>query len=471
MRSYQQRHERAPRDRKKSRTEGTRKHRTYGEDLKKQDTGTSHPSKGLDSKSGSTCPLTLSGVIDESQRPYYFAFNKLTNLHRFEVFWVTENKCDWETLDRVLATLLLGNHNGISAAGKREVGEKSKEDNKPLNQIREFSLQTQSRLDVRFQKILCYFKNLEVLELRANYFQCHTWLSNWDPKLCRNLKVLRMLWNENSANLEDLGRLTGLEELRMAANNPNQFQWIVDTKMKLSRCQEVRTKGPDSTNGVCTVASAKKASRVSYDDNHPLHHCLPKLKKLGCYITYADCQLLFNNITEAFGDQIEELVLWASSWRPAIRFEHPFRYLSRLALRGEYLVRFDYKSLVQHCPMVELLALQHTRYSRYADVRPDDNAIVAALVDLKLLRCLYLEGTWYLNNEHFLKLAQGSKSLYKIGVYRCDAVTLATLSKADEILCSRYSKYPLKPKGVHRIPNFNGDDFSWSVTFFWHEDD
>ncbi|KAF9174537.1 hypothetical protein BGX20_010844 [Mortierella sp. AD010] len=471
MRSYQQKHERAPRDRKKSKTDGSRKHRTHDQDLKTQDAGTSHPSKGLDSNSWSTCPLIVSGVIDESQRPYYFSFNKLTNLRRFEVFWVTENKCDWETLDRVLATLLLGNHNGISTTGKPEVGEKSKEEDKPLNQIREFSLQTQSRLDVRFQKILCYFKNLEVLELRANHFQCRTWLSNWDPKLCRNLKVLRMFWNENSANFEDLGRLTGLEELRMAANSPNQFQWIVDAKMKLSRCQEVRAMGQDSINGGRTVASAKMASKTNYDYNHLLHRCLPKLRKLGCYITDTNCQLLFNNIAEAFGDQIEELVLCASNARSAVRFEHPFRYLSRLALRGEYFVGFDCKSLVQHCPMVELLALQHTRYSRYVRVRPDDNDMVAALVDLKLLRCLYLEGTWYLNNEHFLKLVQESKSLYKIGVYRCDAVSLATLRKADEILCSRYSKYPLKPKGVYRIPNLNGDDFSWSITYFWHEDD
>ncbi|KAF9109473.1 hypothetical protein BGX27_007571 [Mortierella sp. AM989] len=488
MRTFQQRHERAPRNRKKSRTEEGRNRRetqAANHSLEKGGPEITPQADGVEdsgNKSGNNInPPIFSSVTDESQRPYCFTFNKLTNLRRLDVFWMTDNQCDWEALDRVLATLLFGNHRGIAGAIEGKDNGERKENYQLLNQIREFSLHTQSALGAPFHKILNYFEHLEVLELQSDSYQHNPWVSHWNPALCRDLKVLRMgtsaLWNGTSTAFEDLGRLESLEELRITINNPLHFQWVVDAKMKLARCGRKESINPNSSQPGYSIAPGNKTTTyVNINESYPLSNCLPNLKKLGCTLTGNRCQLSLRNITEAFSDQLEEFVLRSNYRNNAIhRIEHPFRHLCRLAIRGDILLRFDFASLAQNCPTVELLAIQHSCYTRVIADILEKNAAVAALVSLKKLRCLYLEGTWYFNSEQFLRLAQESVSLYKIAFYRCDSITSTALKMADEILSCRHSKYPLKPKGVFRLPSTMSDvlarDISWRTTFFGHDDD
>ncbi|KAF8940351.1 hypothetical protein BGZ58_006814 [Dissophora ornata] len=399
---------------------------------------------------------------DESERPYCFTFNKLTNLHRLEVCYMTENKCDWETLDRVLCTIQCGNHIGKSDDAIQRTGVRQ------LNQIRELSIQTQSALEVGFTKILNYFEHLEVLELQSNCYQYRQWFWHWDPKLCCNIKALRMgtsmMYREHAATFEDLGRFINLEELRIVVNNPRQFQWVIDAKRNaLPRRQ------PTGLEIIQPALSCR--GDVDVQSNH----CLPKLKRLGVSITGENPIASLNSLTEAFGNQLEEFIFRMSYSSESATFVHSLPCLTKLAIRGDVLIRFDYASLVQQCPMLELLALQHTYYTRSEPNFADDQAIVDALVKLTNLRCLFLEGIWYLNDDHLLQLAQESQALYKIGIYLCDNLTLEGTEKADTILSNRKAKYPLKRRGVYRLPktmsDFIAKEFLRRLAYFGHEDD
>ncbi|KAF8982841.1 hypothetical protein BGZ46_000477 [Entomortierella lignicola] len=467
MRSYQQRHERAPRDRIASRTG----HRYSSQNPQKKEESTNLTVSLNIKKENITNPSAPLIVMDESQRPYCFTFNKLTNLKRFEVFGITDNRCDWDTLDRVLATLLFGNHEGASSIGEGEDSEIRKARSQ-VNQIKEFSIQTQSQLGARFVKILSYFKNLEVLELQYLSCQDQHSFSICDLQLCRDLKVLRMgayaLWGDGSTIFKDLGRLTNLRELRTTCSSI-QFQWIIDAKRKIAQHSKKLTISQGLTSQ-CTLIEANKIDAKSiHDERHPLFHCLPKLRVLGCAAPPRRVQATLSNVTEAFADQLEELVFccFRNETSAPSRFEHPFCHLRRLAIRG--FKGFDYLSLAQCCPMVELLVI-HPSYCFTLDAETPNDIIVEAIVELKRLRCLYLEGIWRISSDQFLKLATDSISLYKIGIHNGKNISLDAYNKADRILNAKSSKYPLRSKGVYRLPE-SEHPYSLDALYFGYTDE
>ncbi|KAG0240656.1 hypothetical protein BGX31_001794 [Mortierella sp. GBA43] len=407
-------------------------------------------------------PGAFTEVVDESLRPYCFTFNKLSNLRRLEVTCMTWNDCDWETLDRVLEILRNDPKTPESSSSSR-----------PCNRIREFSLQTQSPLDDKFTKLLRHFDYLEVLEVQARCYQQHIWIDNWNPKLYQSLKSLRMsvstLLHES---MEILGRLTNLEELRLTVDVSCPFQWIANTKAEIRR----RTLLEPQHNAVGPVKLICSKDGGNNEFNS-LNECLPKLRQLGIGIKSNSPVATIHNTCEAFADQLEELVIWAQHQTNRFSFQLPFRHLRRLAIRGYVLFQVDFASLLQQCPTVEQLALQHTYFVLATTERqsPDCEAMIACLKQLPRLRCLYLEGLWDLNDNELLELASESPSLYRIGINECKGLTLDGCHKVDAVLSQRETKYPLKRKGLYRLPKimsgFLAKDFSWRIAYFGHEDD
>ncbi|KAF9905514.1 hypothetical protein BX616_001004 [Lobosporangium transversale] len=474
MRTYQQRHERAPRKgRTRSRT-GQAREENEGQTNRDETSLIGH----------SLTSAELSRTTEESQRPYCFTFKKLTKLRRLEVCYMTNNQCDWDTLERVLSTLQFGNHLGIhpdeivEATAGGEEGRPKNNSSHPLHQIREFSLQAQSLLGDRFVNILRFFEKLEALELRSSRYDQRAWISQWDPKLCRNLKVLWMgpmsLNIENAGSYEALGRLINLEELRFSIDRPIEFQQVLDAKVAMSRrFKEEKLRSSSTDQG----EHGKSSSIIDDDyDRRVSHGYLPRLKRLGLSIQQMAQMDIANSVIAAFGHQLEEFVLYSSSYlEPPHRFNHMFLQLTRLALRGHFVREFDFTSLSQQCPSLEMLALQHSCNAWTVGPSPNDGNMLDALIQLKRLRCLYLEGIWFLNDEQFLYLAQTCQSLCLIRVHNSVNLTPKGAEAADTILSSRPTKYPLKCKGVYRLAKtmteFFGDECLWRVRFFGYEDD
>ncbi|KAG0264929.1 hypothetical protein BG011_005851 [Mortierella polycephala] len=469
LRTYQQRHERAPRpDKTTPRNVSGREQRAEEQPVPKEeevqqadDNNVSAVTMGNDTGDRDQEQHANNNTLDESSRPYCFTWDKVTNLRRFEVSGVTENPCDWETLDRVLATLQLGDYRGIKG--------ESHKNGRQFDTIREFSLQTQSSLlDGRFVKILSYFDQLEVLELQYNSYQQQPWVSRLDSKICTSLKALRMgttrKFTADLESYEDLGRFRNLEELRVTVMSAHPFQWVVDA------IKETRLRHQKSI-----IKSAGQLGYGNIKEDDALSLCLPKLLKLTLSGMHRATIMAVNNAIEAFGDQLQEFIIYIPNISEPIRFEYPFSRLTRLAIRGDGLLRFDMSSLAKHCPTIELLALQHTCYCRAHLEDVDHRVMVDALVQLPKLRCLYFEGLWHMEDKEFLDLATTSSSLYKIAIHNFQNVTQETMNRVDKILRMRDSRYPLRPKGVFRLPrtmsDFLAKDYHWRVSYFGHDDD
>jgi len=407
---------------------------------------------------------TLSSeAAEESSRSYSFTFNKLTSLQRLEVCYVTWNNCDWETLERVLETLcsssrLPGDEEGLGVAV-------------PRNRIREFNIQAQSPLDCRFGKLLRHLEHLEVLEIQPRCTHQHICINDWDLEVCQNLKALRMGTSTVQESLETLGRLTSLEELRLTVDIPHPFQWVVSAKAEVHHQLQQKQQWINSPTQQMWLSDGNDVRA------NLLSKCLPKLRRLGLCVMSHSPLATIHNTCEAFADQLEELVIWAQFPTDHFSLQCSFRHLRRLAIRGHIILHMDFSSLVQQCPAVELLALQHTYFVAPTVERqdPDCGTMVAALKLLPKLRCLYLEGLWDLEDSHLLQLATHSSSLYKIGIHDCRGLTLDGCQQVDALLSQRQTKYPLKPKGLYRLPNvmsgFLARDFMWRIAFFGHEDD
>ncbi|KAF9436704.1 hypothetical protein BGZ76_003192 [Entomortierella beljakovae] len=407
--------------------------------------------------------------VNESQRPYCFTFKKLSNLHHLEICVMDDNIYGWQTLDRVLSSMFL--HSRCFSSGSVINGESIDSSSfiKPSNFITKFSIHSQGSFSSLLYNILAHFKHLEVLELRndgvQNLYQFYYWISICDDDLCRRLRVLRMgtsfLIDNTLQTYESFGKLANLEELRIILNTPEQFRWINDAK----RC--IRP-FPNSTLSVDQSSCEQPilADNAYLKNSQVLSRCLPKLRKLSCMILGPQSQNTFEVVTEAFCHQLEEFNVYFGYNPKNVRFEHSFKHLSRLAIRGLDLDRFDFVSLVQCCPAIEMLAMECDLYTTLSK-----DAIVEAMINLKSLRCLYLEGYWRLNSEQFLKIVQDSESLYKISFYHANEITMDAIHKGDKILCSRKSKYPLKPKGIFRLRSFSSTkDYAWTSTFFGYDD-
>ncbi|KAG0327061.1 hypothetical protein BGZ99_008401 [Dissophora globulifera] len=514
MRTFQQRHERAPRPRQ-SRT------KSVGQ------TGSLHEPAVVDnSRSLPDLRVNKGGVdtnnvinddkedrdngsrsffadMDELLRPYCFTFNKLTNLRRLEVYSVSNNPCDWETLGRVLSTLVFGSHHGepeiLSAAATGPIasnrnGSNSGRKRLPLaqNQIREFHLHTESGLDSRTGKLLSIFDHLEVLELHPVHIMDQHWITDWELQRRQSLKALRMgstsFWGVVMSSYEYLRHFINLEELRVVANDPSQFKWVEDIKRKGFQRKQRQLQPaviPSGTESKSSAECNREGSNINTNINNshePPSLCLPLLKKLGVFTNGTKGADTLHIIVEAFSEQLEEFVFRASLTPEPARFSHPFPRLTRLALRGEFLDRFDAMSLAKQCPAIELLALQR-KYPSYTSQTEAETAaasdiitdsFVDALRKLGNLRCLFLEGGWRLTDRQILRLARGCPSLYKIGLHHCDILTADTIGTLDVIL-SRRTKYPLKTRGLYRLQKSTTEDYTkgatWRKLFFGYEDD
>ncbi|KAF9103312.1 hypothetical protein BGX29_003490 [Mortierella sp. GBA35] len=440
-------------------------------------------------------PSTSAHTADESSRPYCFTLNKLTHLRRLEICNVTENKCDWETLRRALFTLMFG-----SSGVRLEDFNSDDETIKRSNKIQEFSLTTQATIGPEIDGILKYFGGMQLLEIVAPSLQSHPWVSNWDPRLCGDMRVLRVgdisRLTRDQASLEDLGRFCRLDELRLKVDYPQSFQWVVDAKRR-RRARTVATSvtygSPLSSPSAPTatpVAIAEAANRtpLSLPAGDPLWSCLPHLKRLGLSNKLKHSSEVFNNAIEAFGDQLQELCIYFTAREASVRFEHPLPKLTKLAIRATHLHQFDFSTLPQQCPSLEWLVIQCSWYSpshsehsdaaqqeRFKLYEPMNETLVDSLVQLPNLRTVFIEGHSTMKEDQILRLVRGCPSLVRIGVYMMPAVTTEVLAEIDTELFGRATKYPLKPRGVFRLPsrmsNFMDHDFHWRITQFGYDDD
>ncbi|KAF9331343.1 hypothetical protein BGZ91_012160, partial [Linnemannia elongata] len=450
VRSFQDRLDRAPRAWTKSRsirmrgsssTSSTRRE----EELKERDRlkaarGEEEDTRGpsLDvvalSSQLATASLSLQGgksartagesdhTVDVSSRPYCFTLNKLTNLRRIEICNLSQNYCDWETLHRALFTLEFGGDSGVDLEDleKTKPTPALQEKRRRPSKIRELCLATQSTMGTEIDRVLECFGGLEVLEIMTPSYQYHPWVTNWDPSLCRELRVLKVgeigRLTASKGSLEDLGRFRKLEELRLRIDN------------------------------------------------------------------------VLTTVTEAFGDQLEELVICFSGQEGPLRFKHPLRNLTRLAIRFTNLLRFNFEILPQQCPLLEWIIIQHTWFSgnhpNY-DVNGDEDnpvamsrttrpyydilnrEVVEVLGQFTRLRTVYIEGHSTMRGDQLRILVDQCSSLRRIGIHMMPAVTTEELAAIDTELRCRPERFPLLQRGVYRLPsrmsNYLDRDFHWRV--------
>ncbi|KAF9154544.1 hypothetical protein BG015_000688 [Linnemannia schmuckeri] len=286
VRSFQERWDRAPREWDKARSrrgkaraarEKLQAEREMDEEIRGRNldvvasssllaTSSSSPQENKDNGTQTASDYTM----NVSSRPYCFTLNKLTNLRRIEICNLSQNSCDWETLHRALFTLEFGSNSDVQLEDLSKIKPTAalQKKRRHRNKIRELCLTTQSTMGPEIDRILECFGGLEVLEIMTPSFQYHPWVTNWDPSLCRELKVLRNL---------------------------------------------------------------------SLD--------------------------VLTTVTEAFGDQLEELVICFSGHEGPLQFKHPLTHLTRLAIRFTSLKRFYFEGLAQQCPLLEWIVIQYTWFS------------------------------------------------------------------------------------------------------------
>ncbi|KAF9141234.1 hypothetical protein BGX30_005244, partial [Mortierella sp. GBA39] len=376
-------------------------------------------------------------TADVSSRPYCFTLNKLTSLRRIEICNLSQNYCDWETLRRALFTLEFGGDSGVDLEDLEKMKPTpalQKKRRRP-SKIRELCLTTQSTMGPEIDRVLECFGGLEVLEIITPSYQYHPWVTAWDPSLCRELRVLRVgeigRLTESKVSLEDLGRFWRLEELRLRIDSGHVFQWVVDAKKEARRV---------SVTGASRLRA--RAGAVGGGEEALLVNCLPHLKRLGV-LNRQDLSLdVLTTITEAFGDQLEELVVCFSGQEGPLRFKHPLTNLTRLAIRFTSLMRFEFESLPQQCPLLEWIIIQHTWFSGSHpdhDVNGDESnstamsterrpyydilnhMIVDVLGQFTRLRTVYIEGHSTMRGEHLQILVDRCSSLRRIGIHMMPA--------------------------------------------------
>lgn len=524
VRSFQERRDRAPRDWIKSRSSrkkkgeagagrelGNEEEEEEEEEVEEEEGCGSLQAVTVTSSSGTATttqtpqppePLpqkskdNASNIDDEASRPYCFTLNKLTHLRRIEICNLSQNKCDWETLRRALFTLEFGGNSAVKLEdlGKIKVTPELQKKRRHNNKIRELCLTTQSTMEPEIDGILECFGGLETLEIITASYQYHPWVTNWDPSLCRELRVLRVgevaRMTANKGSLEDLGRFCRLEELRLRIDFAKVFQWVVDAKkeVKARVARETGVQGISSLPPSPTSVGAGAGAGMARWEEDPLSHCLPRLKRLGVLNRQNLSLDVLTTVTEAFGDQLEELVICFSGHEGPLRFNHPLTQLTRLAIRCTSLNRFDFEDLAQQCPMLEWIVIQHTWFSgshpdhdangdgsnptalsseRRAMFDRLNGAIVEALGQFSRLRTVYIEGHSAMRGDQLRSLVDRCSSLRRIGIHMMPAVTIEELTEIDCELRGRPEKFPLLQRGVYRLPsrmsNYLDLDFHWRI--------
>ncbi|KAG0310457.1 hypothetical protein BGZ97_012544 [Linnemannia gamsii] len=440
--------------------------------------------------------VNASNLGDESSRPYCFTLNKLTNLRRVEICNLSQNKCDWETLRRALFTLEFGDDSGVQLKdlGKIKVTPELLKKRRHNNKIRELCLTTQSTMGPEIDGILECFGGLEVLEIMTHSFQDHPWVTNWDPSLCKELKVLRVgevaRMTASKGSLEDLGRFCRLEELRLRIDFANVFQWVVDAKKEI-KARAARGSGVEEVSSPPlspTSVRERAGAGGAREEEDPLSRCLPRLKKLGVLNRQNLSLDVLTTVAEAFGDQLDELVICFSGHEGPLQFKRPLTHLTRLAIRFTNIKRFNFEGLAQQCPMLEWIIIQHTWFTGShpdhdvngegsnptavsSEARPMydrlNDAMVEALGQFTRLRTFYIEGHSTMRGDQLRNLVDRCSSLRRIGVHMMPAVTTEELAEIDCELRDRPEKFPLLQRGVYRLPsrmsNYLDLDFHWRV--------
>ncbi|KAF9134271.1 hypothetical protein BGW39_007581 [Mortierella sp. 14UC] len=497
MRSFQDRQERVPRPRA----------RKMGSKTTTRSPTPAIPEENKDTNGTVTEAAAVaigSHITDESLRPYCFKLDKLTHLRRIEICNLSQNGCDWDTLRRALLTVEYGPR-GVDTQLQQDLNKTTATRTRP-NKIRELSLTTQATFGPEVDKILDCFGGLEVLEITAPSFQYHPWVSNWDPSLCENLRVLRVgeisRLTTSKASLEDLGRFCRLEELRLKVDHDLGFLWVADAKKEARAKAKAMAKGGSGLQGslptLSGTATAGTGRGVGKNDNivagltgeeDPLSHCLPRLKRLGLLNRNNLSMNVVASTTEAFADQLEELVLSFFGNEGSIHFTHPnlnitLPHLTRLAIRFTSLQRFQFENLAQNCPALEWIIIQHMWYSgghpeydstaeRRSDYDQLNGFIVHELAQLTRLRTVFFEGHSTMRGDHLRTLVEKCSSLRRVGVHIMPAVTTEELTEMDTVLCSRADRFPLLQRGVYRLPsrmsNYLDRDFHWRITLFGYD--
>ncbi|GJJ70775.1 hypothetical protein EMPS_03125 [Entomortierella parvispora] len=461
LRTYQLRQDRVPRlSRKKSGTQGI-----LSSD---QEPSMLPRSEGNLSRNGDG-PNT---PISPAWKPYGFTLERLTHLRRLEVCNLNDNLQNWKTLERVVAFL---------NRSREEVARDEDPQRQPRiqNTIREFTIQVQGDIRAEYQlhKILAHLSNLEVLGIytsEANTICRKLWTPDlsWGQNL-KSLKIGTQCTLSCSESFTFLGSFRNLVSLTIVVSQPHVFQWIVDKKAsrrrRLNRQQSLMPMVPFDT-----IASAQPKGP---HDHSNIEDCLPNLRQLSMKNCEGNIFLgPANSAAEAFGDQLEELVLQISyldRFIPAVGFLYPFRNLVRLALRGSSLVRFfeckTSSSLAECCPSLEKLALQVDYYNRRVE-SVQLNTVTETLLLLTSLECLYLEQTWLFNDSQLLKIASECPRLRKIGCRLLPRMTLEGIGQANDILVAKRhgQVFPMKPAGLFRLTAWTHlyQEDHWAMSLF-----
>ncbi|KAG0041656.1 hypothetical protein BGZ83_001486 [Gryganskiella cystojenkinii] len=429
-----------------------------------------------------TKPKSPSLILPESHdfvRPYRFTFDELTRLRRLEVFYLTDSRQNWETLEHVVASLQRGWK--PQTRGEQDPG-------RDPRMIRELSISSHGDDEhgPDLQRILDHFDKLEVLEIQstASGHYPELWAtakpksssSSWWGQHLRTLRVVPCSTMSAMPTLQFLGQFKNLVKLAIAVM-PAQaqvFQWIVDQRTAHYRQYQQHQQQQDQ-RGIMTTTQAIIPFRTDACDKGD---CLPHLRQLSLTNSSPELGLRpANSAAEALGDQLQEVVLQMSRIHRSIdpiRLEHQFQNLVRMAIRGSSLENFDFSSLQRCCPVLEKLALLLSHYD-LARTTFDCLKMVKGLVLLPRLGCLYMEGRWLMTDPQLLRLVTESTRLYRVAYFNMPMLSLHGVEQADKVLNRRgNSQFPLKPAGLFRrmnirTSNYDSARYIWDLSFFCHD--
>ncbi|KAF9021257.1 hypothetical protein BGZ52_001896 [Haplosporangium bisporale] len=423
LKTFQLTHERIPRDR----TRPSRTLRQQHLHAQQQALIQGNADSAIDSESNDRRNMSIHGqrLLDTTTRPYCFTFHMLSTLRRLEVYNMSENPADWMTLERVVSTIHYGCHRDT---------------------LRELSVQTQAMLPSKFYSTLALMDRLDTLELIVDAgtrgYECISKMGASQHQSLRVLKITHLqdfTTDENS--FEDLARFKNLEELEVTTNKPNQFRWFAENKRRI----EAATKKQAALQASLPLSPVSPNTPYqpfffgSPDDMVP---ALKKLRHLTLKDTTHDSRSVVDHVCEAFGEQLESFSLVLSMYEPrprhrALMFQHPFRCLRTLAIRGKALVQLEFETLPKYFPTVETLILRHYPYETHQYTSPDNDMVTEAIGKLTRLRTLHLEGVWYLSDKHLLAMVGQCLTLQQLGIHSTPQVTMGGIQKVATILVER----------------------------------
>ncbi|KAG0355398.1 hypothetical protein BG005_005706 [Podila minutissima] len=442
LKTFQLAHERPPRDRTRpSRTLKHQREKVQEQQAPiKEKNMTTIDSESIVRRSRSLNELRL---LDPAiKRPYCFTFHMLSTLRRLEVYNMSENPADWVTLERVVSTIQCG-----SCHGGPQV----------RDTLRELSVQTQAMLPVKFYSTLALLDRLETLELNVNAgtsgYEC---ISHMGPNQHNSLRVLKIAhlkgFTTDESSFEDLARFKNLEELEVTTSKPNQFRWFAENRRRIQAAAKKQASLPLSP----VSPNTPYPSFFFFGHQDDMTPALSKLRHLTLHDTTHDSRSVMDHVCEAFGDQLESLTLMLPMYEPqprhrALMFQHPFRRLRSLTIRGKALVQLEFETLPKYFPSVETLVLRHYPYEIYQYTSPDNDEVAKAIGQLTQLKVLHLEGVWYLTDKQLLAMVGQCSTLLQLGIHSTPQATMGTIQEVAAVLDGRAKTIPGLQNGDCRV--------------------